>query len=44
LFKEKPTLWENEAFIEKPVNTTGLLQAVSLLLFGHTHGPLRAGS
>ena len=39
LFKEKSTLWENEAFIEKPVTMNGLLEAVSLLLFGHTHGP-----
>ena len=39
LFQEKSTLWEGEAFIEKPVNTKGLLEAVSLLLFGHTHRP-----
>ena len=25
LFKEEPTLWEHEAFVEKPVNMTGLL-------------------
>jgi two-component system, cell cycle response regulator CpdR len=35
LFIEKTTLWENEAFIEKPVNMSGLLEAVSLILFGH---------
>jgi CheY-like chemotaxis protein len=34
LFVEKTTLWENEAFIEKPVNMSGLLEAVSLILFG----------
>ncbi len=39
LFKEKITLWEHEAFVEKPVSGTGLLEAVSLVLFGHTHGP-----
>ncbi len=35
LFKEKVTLWEDEAFLDKPCSVTGLLQAVSLLLFGH---------
>ncbi len=39
LFSEKITLWENEAFLEKPVTVTGLLEAASLLLFGHTRGP-----
>ena len=39
LFNENTTLCENEAFIEKPVTMNGLLEAVSLLLFGHTHGP-----
>ena len=39
LFAERPVLWEHEAFIEKPVTVTGLLEAVSLLLFGHTGGP-----
>lgn len=34
LFKEKVTLWEDEAFLEKPCSVKGLLQAVSLLLFG----------
>ena len=39
LFEDRQTLWEHEAFIEKPVTTKGLLEAVSLLLFGHTDGP-----
>ena len=39
LFKEKLTLWEHEAFLDKPVSSTALLEAVSLLLFGHTRGP-----
>ena len=34
LFDEHPTLSVNEAFLEKPVSITGLLEAVSLLLFG----------
>ena len=39
LFDEKSVLWENEAFLEKPVSITGLQEAVSLLLFKHTLGP-----
>jgi CheY-like chemotaxis protein len=39
LFQEKSTLWENEALVEKPVSTKGLLEAVSMSLFGHTQGP-----
>ena len=42
LFEEKRTLWEHEAFVEKPVTVAGLCEAVSLLLFGHTHGPQRS--
>lgn len=42
LFKEKLTLWEHEAFIDKPVTMKGLLEAVSMSLFGHTRG-IRAG-
>ena len=38
LFNEKPTLWENEAFVDKPVSLDGLLEAVSSSLFGHTRG------
>ena len=39
LFEARSTLWEHEAFIEKPVTVTGLREAVSLLLFGDTNGP-----
>ena len=39
LFKEKVTLWADEAFLEKPCSVKGLLQAVSLLLFGHLELP-----
>lgn len=35
LFKEKITLWEDEAFLDKPFTVQGLLEAGSLLLFGH---------
>ena len=38
LFAEKPRLWDDEAFLDKPVTVKGLQEAVSLLLFGHTHG------
>jgi two-component system cell cycle sensor histidine kinase/response regulator CckA len=34
LFKEKSTLWQDEAFLEKPCSVRGLLEAVSLLLTG----------
>jgi two-component system cell cycle sensor histidine kinase/response regulator CckA len=39
LFKEKVTLWADEAFLDKPCSVTGLLQAVSLLLFGRFELP-----
>ena len=39
LFKEKVTLWADEAFLDKPCSVKGLLQAVSLLLFGHCEPP-----
>lgn len=39
LFEERGILWQNEAFIDKPVNLEALREAVSLLLFGHTRGP-----
>jgi two-component system, cell cycle sensor histidine kinase and response regulator CckA len=34
LFKEKVTLWQDEAFLDKPCSVKGLLQAVSLLVHG----------
>ena len=34
LFRRKLMLWEHEAFLEKPVTVKGLLEAVSLLLWG----------
>ena len=38
LFAEHRVLGENEAFIDKPVTMNGLLEAVSLLLFGRLQG------
>ena len=39
LFKEKVTLWADEAFLDKPSSVKGLLEAVSLLLFGRFELP-----
>jgi len=39
LFKEKVTLWEDEAYLDKPCSIKGLLQAVSLLLHGGLDAP-----
>ena len=38
LFKEKVTLWQDEAYLDKPCSIKSLLQAVSLLLFGSVEG------
>jgi two-component system cell cycle sensor histidine kinase/response regulator CckA len=38
LFVSRATLWENEAFLEKPFTPNGLLEAVSLAIFGYLHG------
>jgi two-component system cell cycle sensor histidine kinase/response regulator CckA len=35
LFKTHPVLWEGESFLEKPFTSDGLMQAVSLMLYGH---------
>jgi two-component system cell cycle sensor histidine kinase/response regulator CckA len=39
LFKEKVTLWEDEAYLDKPCSVKGLLEAVSLLMFGKLAAP-----
>ena len=39
LFKEKVTLWEDEAYLDKPCSIKGLLQAASLLLHGGLDAP-----
>jgi two-component system, cell cycle sensor histidine kinase and response regulator CckA len=41
LLDERPTLWEGEAFLEKPFTLEGLSEAVSLLLFGTLKPPAR---
>jgi two-component system cell cycle sensor histidine kinase/response regulator CckA len=38
LFQDKATLWEDEAFLEKPCTVKSLKEAVSLLLSGHVGG------
>jgi len=35
LFRDKTTLWQDEAFLEKPCTIAGLLQAVALVTVGH---------
>jgi len=40
LFEKRHTLWQGEAFLEKPFTSKGLLEAVSLLLYGRTDLPL----
>jgi two-component system, cell cycle sensor histidine kinase and response regulator CckA len=51
LFKDKVTLWEDEAFLDKPCTMKSLMEAVSLLLVGRvdpskkkTGGAGRAGA
>lgn len=39
LFKERVTLWQDEAFLDKPCSVNGLLQAVSLLTYGRLNAP-----
>jgi CheY-like chemotaxis protein len=38
LFDEKVTMWDDEAFLEKPCSVKGLLEAVSLLWSDHIVG------
>jgi two-component system cell cycle sensor histidine kinase/response regulator CckA len=35
LFTERTTLWENETYLDKPSSVKGLLEAVSMALYGH---------
>ena len=42
LFEAHGVLWEGETFLEKPVTARGLLEAVSLALFGHPRAPQAA--
>jgi two-component system cell cycle sensor histidine kinase/response regulator CckA len=39
LFKEKVTLWQDEAFLDKPCSVQGLGEAVKLLLFRRLDAP-----
>jgi CheY-like chemotaxis protein len=39
LFMEKTTLWQDEAFLEKPCSVKGLTEAVALLFFGQLEAP-----
>jgi two-component system cell cycle sensor histidine kinase/response regulator CckA len=39
LMEERPVLWQGEAFLDKPFTREGLLEAVSLLLFGTLQKP-----
>jgi hypothetical protein len=39
LFKEKVSLWADEAFLDEPCSMNGLLEAVSLLLYGRLNAP-----
>ena len=39
LFKERSTLWQDEAFLEKPCSVKGLVEAVSLLRSGRIDTP-----
>ena len=38
LFAAKNILWEGEAYLDKPTTVDGLLQAVSLMLYGNISG------
>ena len=44
LFKDKGTLWEDEAFLDKPCSVNGLLEAVSLLTVGRLNAPDKSRS
>jgi two-component system cell cycle sensor histidine kinase/response regulator CckA len=40
LFKEKVTLWDDEAFLDKPCSVKGLQEAVALLSYGTLEAPV----
>lgn len=42
LFSKKSTLWDGEAFLEKPCSIQAINQAVALLLFGRLEPAVRA--
>lgn len=39
LFDEQPVLWDRQSFLEKPFSRAGLLEAVSMALYGTTTPP-----
>jgi len=39
LFRDKPMLWNDEAFLEKPCTPTGLLEGLALLIDGRVSPP-----
>lgn len=39
LFEDRPSLWEDEAYLDKPCRATALLQAVALLQVGRLTTP-----
>jgi CheY-like chemotaxis protein len=43
LFDERAAMWDGEAFLEKPFSHQGLIEAVSLLLFGRVKLESQAG-
>ena len=42
LFKERTTLWQDEAFLEKPCSVKGLMEAIELLLVGRLQSTKKA--
>jgi len=38
LFNERATLWEGEAYLDKPCSVKGLLEAVNMALYGRIPG------
>jgi CheY-like chemotaxis protein len=42
LFEQRALLWEDEAFLDKPVSVQGLLEAAALLLVGRVPAPRAA--
>lgn len=44
LFDEKVTMWDDEAFLEKPCSVAGILEAVSLLWSHRTSAPVNRSS
>ena len=42
LFKDRSTLWQDEAFLEKPCSVKGLMEAMELLLVGRLESTKKA--